>query len=315
MNDVSWAAVGLSAFAVALVVAPAGAWLLPRLGLVAVPNERSSHTRPTPIGVGVVVPLAVMAAVLLSGAEMSMVVFVAVAFAAFGFIDDFADLSVGWRLAGQLALALVGTRVIEIPVTLALPVAAGVVAAVNGVNFMDGINGITALHGAIFGATLAVAGASAESSTWVSLGIATSAACIGYLPNNFPNAKSFPGDVLPYFLASTLILGLVDIARYHPVAILGVGALVPMALDTSMTVIHRARRGERLTQAHRSHAYQRLARLTSHVTASLAFSTLSLLTALSLPIALLTTPSIGLVYLLGAGSGVGLALAALPQDA
>jgi hypothetical protein len=35
--------------------------------------------------------------------------------------------------------------------------------------------------------------------------------------------------------------------------------LFPIFLDATLTIIARARRGERLTEAHRSHLYQRLA--------------------------------------------------------
>jgi UDP-GlcNAc:undecaprenyl-phosphate/decaprenyl-phosphate GlcNAc-1-phosphate transferase len=314
MFDDLWIAAGV-AFALALGLAPLCAKAMPRLGLVDVPNQRSSHTYPTPRGVGLVVPLAVVVAALATGTEAPAPMAAALALAILGLAADTWDLPPAWRLAAQFLVAFGGAWALGLPVALTVPAAVVIVAAVNGANFMDGINGITALHGALFGACLALAAASASIFAWQVIGVAMAAACLGYLPNNFPVARSFPGDVLPYFLAGTYTLGLMDLAMQRPILLLGVGVLIPIALDTSVTVVRKAHGGESLIQPHRTHAYQRLARRTSHTTASLTLFALSLMCAVSLPVGLAASAATGVLYLTLATAASLAALAAVPNRA
>jgi UDP-N-acetylmuramyl pentapeptide phosphotransferase/UDP-N-acetylglucosamine-1-phosphate transferase len=90
--------------------------------------------------------------------------------------------------------------------------------------------------------------------------IVVAAACIGFLPWNFPRARIFLGDVgsggvgylVPLLALLTMRSGNIDIVRAHL-------PLVPLFGDAVWTIARRWRNGERLTQPHRSHLYQRLA--------------------------------------------------------
>jgi UDP-N-acetylmuramyl pentapeptide phosphotransferase/UDP-N-acetylglucosamine-1-phosphate transferase len=191
-----------------------------------------------------------------------------------GGIDDFRSLTARTRLLLQLViggLVAFGTAGVSTHIDdylVAGMVTLIVVAYVNAFNFMDGINGISAVSGAITAAWLATV-AIAESQwavAWLAAGLAGT--CIGFLPWNFPVARIFLGDAGSYFLGVTLaaLAATLWVAGASPV--LCAAPFLPYLFDTGFTLILRAKRGEPLTQAHREHLYQRLARRTGHVTST-----------------------------------------------
>ena len=67
------------------------------------------------------------------------------------------------------------------------------------------------------------------------------------------------GDVGSAFLGYTFAVLAVLAAEKNPrLAICGVLLVWPFVIDTTLTIVRRALRGERLHEAHRSHLYQRL---------------------------------------------------------
>lgn len=232
-----------------------------RLGLVDVPNHRSSHTLPTPRAGGIACLAAVLAAALaaeLMGSRPSWpVVAAATVLALVGLGDDHSDLPPWVRLVAQLGaggatgLALGGPW-------LALAGLLVVPAFVNAVNFMDGINGMTALTMAVWGGNVLAVGRDVGSDALAGLGGATAGVALGFLPFNVPSARMFLGDVGSYLLGALagggLLLGWAEGA---PILVLA----APMAIyaaDTSVALLRRAARGERLLDAHREHVYQQL---------------------------------------------------------
>lgn len=278
----TWLLSALAAFFATLI----GSWVLsrvlPRVGLVAVPNSRTSHTRLTTIGVGVIVPVVVALAVQITFGTLPALIVVALAMATLGFLEDLREIAPAVRLGVQTSIAFAGVMTINLPWWFVVPSVLAVVATVNGLNFMDGINGITATEGSLLGLVLLFSAWITNSDIWTLAGLLLVSTCLGYLPNNFPHALGFPGDVLPYFLGALFTFGLLDMATISLNVILGAGALLPAAIDTARTLIRKVQRGDRLTSAHRDHAYQRLSRVTSHAAATFTFLRLSILGALSL---------------------------------
>jgi len=141
----------------------------------------------------------------------------------------------------------------------------------NAFNFMDGINGIAGLQALTTGVGTALIahelGATSHSELIV-VALAIAGAALGFLPQNFPRAKVFMGDVssatLGFMLAA---LAFALAAATSPWVLFWVGLLhANFVLDTGITLVRRALRGERLSQAHREHFYQRLVRAgRSHV--------------------------------------------------
>jgi Fuc2NAc and GlcNAc transferase len=133
--------------------------------------------------------------------------------------------------------------------------------AINLFNFMDGIDGLAgsqALFVAGASAVLAWAGDRADTAVLPAL---TAGACCGFLAWNRPPARIFMGDVGSGFLG--LWLGAVALVLWVPGSVTMWTSIVLGSVsiaDATTTLVRRALGGRRWYQAHRSHAYQRLAR-------------------------------------------------------
>jgi Fuc2NAc and GlcNAc transferase len=253
-----------------------------RHGLLDHPNQRSSHSTPTPRGGGLAI---VIASVLAVGAQrlLGMLeprLFAArvvggLAVAAVGFMDDRRRVSARLRLlvhagAAVLAMALlgglppiqIGAQVLHFGIGGFVFGALAIIWALNLFNFMDGIDGIAAGE-AVFvcgaGALLAVRFEAGGG--WSPAALAVCAAAVGFLIWNWPPARIFMGDVGSGYLGYAIALFALADGREQPVAIFSWLILGGVFLcDSTATLAVRVLRRERVFDAHRSHAYQRLAR-------------------------------------------------------
>lgn len=260
-----------------------------RHGVVDVPNDRSSHQTPTPRGGGLSIVLTASAALLVLaslGAVRSALLLALIgggmAVAIVGLADDRRRVSPGVRIAVHLAAAIwalgwlgapaplrVGEHIIAFGWLGFVLGILGIVWVLNLFNFMDGIDGIAGSE-AIFvcwsGALLAADGSVAVAA------VVIGCACLGFLWWNWPPARIFMGDVGSGYLGYVLAVLALAAARDNPVAI-WVWLIVGGAffVDATVTLARRTLRQERLHEAHRSHAYQWLARRwRSHLRVTLA---------------------------------------------
>jgi Fuc2NAc and GlcNAc transferase len=136
---------------------------------------------------------------------------------------------------------------------------------INLFNFMDGIDGIAGAQ-AVFmllgGAVLsALANAEVISSPVWMLMLCVVAATVGFLLLNWPPAKIFMGDVGSTWLAFmvfALALLSVQVGWLSYATWLVLAAV--FVTDATVTLLTRLLRGDRWYEAHRNHAYQKLAR-------------------------------------------------------
>ena len=263
----------------------AGTWLARgyalRRSLLDQPGDRRSHRIATPRGGGIAIAIAALVAIVALAVRqpLEIVLLACAAFglvlvAGIGWIDDHRPLSpwsrlaihalaAGWLCAG---LYLSGRSV---PVCAVAGIAALVL--VNVWNFMDGIDGLAATQGVVVLAALGIAGGAGLP---VHLGLALSAAVLGFLPFNAPRARIFMGDVgsgaLGYLVALVLgvWMGRRPAAEWW-VALLPLGAFL---LDSGLTLASRMLRGERWWLPHVEHAYQRWSRRSgSHMRPTLGY--------------------------------------------
>ena len=250
-----------------------------RRRILAMPNARSSHATPVAGigGVGFVAPVAAWLiwhavqgdafAVALAGGALAL--------ALVGLLDDLRDLSAALRLALHLLVA--GALVAALGETgLIVGVALTVALAwfVNLYNFMDGIDGLAASQGVLF--CLGALWFGEPGGLAPALGL-LAAGCLGFLCLNWPPAKIIMGDVGSYFLgfvigAIALRLGFADGLPWVTSAIL----LAAFWVDASYTLLARWFTGQRVAAAHRSHAYQKLARRFGHARVTLGLWALGL---------------------------------------
>ena len=250
---------------------------------VAEPNERSSHTVPTPQGGGFAVLAAVVLAMLAASLfpavdQRALVALWPVAagmllLAGTGAYDDIVHLRVAPRFVLQfvaIALALAAlpddARVVPmLPwwVERTVLLVAGVY-LVNVVNFMDGIDWMTAAEVVPVTAALWIAFVGL-SPTDAAVAIAVTGAMLGFAPFNRPVAKLFLGDVGSLPLGLLLFWLLLRLAADGHLA---AALLLPLyyLADATVTLVRRLARGDNVLRAHRTHFYQRATDLGFSVT-------------------------------------------------
>ena len=277
-----------------------------------VPNERSSHTSPTPRGAG----LAVVVAFLLGLVALSIVnsisdeVFLAIAIpglivAIIGWLDDRGHLtSAKWRLIGHFACASLAVWLVgglpELPLansTIDFGLAGDIFAVVylvwmlNLFNFMDGIDLITGVQTVTPSVGVAMLLLiSTESDLWKIFTV-LAASIMGFLFFNLPPAKIFLGDVGSGFIGFTTAVISLVIAKNEPlVAWAMIILLAVFVTDATVTLLRRLLSREHVYVAHRTHAYQHLSKkLNSHLPVSLGVGAINLF--FLLPIAWLVVES------------------------
>jgi UDP-GlcNAc:undecaprenyl-phosphate GlcNAc-1-phosphate transferase len=262
----SLAVVAFGLLVSALLLWPAGR-ILRALGVVDVPNARSSHTIPTIRGAGIAVLLAWGITVVV-GTQPPLGFLLGVGLIVLlGAIDDFRTLPPTVRLLGQILLsALIANSLIaalrpDVPHAIALIVLTlFLTATINSVNFMDGVNGMSVLHAVMWGITYAaiLIAFVRPDSPWSVISAALAGAFLAFLPWNARRvARAFLGDAGSYGLGA--VVGSVAVVTW---AVTGswVAALLPLGiygLDTLLTVIRRVFARKSLFEAHREHVYQR----------------------------------------------------------
>lgn len=238
--------------------------------LLAIPNERSSHDTPTPHGGGVAIAMTWFFGLvyiftykaidiqlfesLMVGSMLSIV----------SFLDDLYELSPRKRLLTQAFVSIVGLYflgglsqinmgffVIENQIVTNGLAFLGIMWCINLYNFLDGIDGYAGSE-AVF---LGLAGWLILSGDYFLVFIVS---VLGFLVWNWHKAKIFMGDV-----GSTLLgYNVAVFAIYSQNN--GTSILIWLILfglfwfDATLTLIRRYRNGEKLSCAHKKHAYQRL---------------------------------------------------------
>ncbi|MGE8484131.1 MAG: MraY family glycosyltransferase [Pseudomonas sp.] len=290
-----------------------------------VPNDRSSHTVPTPRGGGVsiVVTFLVCLAAMWVGELIDSRFFIGAAgagllVAVVGFMDDHGHIAARWRLLGHFAGAAWvlawtgGLAPIEVAgIVLDLRWAGDLFALfylvwlLNLYNFMDGIDGIASVEAicVCFGACLLYWVSGHPNLIWGPLFLAM--AVLGFLFWNFPPAKIFMGDAASGFLG--IILGVLSLqaAAVEPRFLWGWLILLGVFIvDATFTLLRRLLRGDKVYEAHRSHAYQYASRQHGrHLPVTTAVAVINVFWLL--PIALGVT-------IFGLDGGLGVVVAYIP---
>ena len=277
-----------------------------------VPNERSSHTSPTPRGAGLAVVVAFLLGLiaLLVENTISDEVFLAIAIpglvvALIGWLDDRGHLtSAKWRLIGHFACASLAVWLTgglpELPLansTIDFGLAGNIAAVfylvwmLNLFNFMDGIDLITGVQTVTTSAGVAMLLLiSTESDLWKVFVVLT-ASISGFLFFNLPPAKIFLGDIGSGFIGFTTAVISLVVAEDEPlVAWAMIILLAVFVTDATVTLLRRLLSREHVYVAHRTHAYQHLSKkLNRHLPISLGVGAINLF--FLLPIAWLVVES------------------------
>ena len=281
------------------------------------PNERSSHSTIVLRGGGIIFSLSMIAWAVLMVVQgqniMPYLPFMAglILIAGVSFIDDVHSLPDSVRLVAQfvaMALMFWSMGIMNWDMWWIVPIALIVcVGATNIINFMDGINGITAGYALAMLVPLALldSGFKIQDSS-VSGFIEPSyliVAILGVFVFSIFNfrpkgkAKCFAGDVgsigiafIILFAAGRLIIQTGDLTYFILILIYGV--------DGCLTICHRIMLHENLGEAHRKHAYQLMCNelKIGHVKISLLYMVLQLAVSLGFIYLIPNTPAAHWIY-------------------
>ena len=294
--------------------------------LIDIPNERSSHSVPTPRGGGVAIVTSFLAVLLilnqfdwLSNSACLALSGAGIAVAVTGFLDDHGHIAAHRRLLVHFSAAAWGLYWLggfpPLIIFGCLPdlgwigdvcAAVYIVWLLNLYNFMDGIDGLAGIEAI----TVCSSGAllvwliAPDATAWMLPALLVTAV-LGFLFWNFPPARIFMGDAGSGFLGITLALLSLQAAWIEPrllwVWLILLGTFI---VDASVTLCRRVLRGEKFYEAHCSHAYQYASRsLGAHRPVTLAISAINIFWLL---------PIAGLVALEKLDGIAGLAVAHLP---
>jgi UDP-GlcNAc:undecaprenyl-phosphate GlcNAc-1-phosphate transferase len=271
------------ALALVLVLTPAVGGMARRLGAVDEPSRRRLNALPIPRLGGLALLLGILVpalAFLPIGREMRGLLLGAAVATTVGAIDDFRGLAWWQKLGGQLAAAsippafgiwidrftfpLLTDPYAELPAWVGVPATVvWIVALMNMVNFLDGMDGLAAGVCAIAGGTFSVIALSLGRPEAAILSAIVAGACFGFLRHNFYPARIFMGDsgalLLGFTLAGLAIQGLLKTASifalFFPLFVLA----IPI-LDSGFVIARRLKHGERLYAADQAHLHFRFLR-------------------------------------------------------
>ena len=270
------------AFSIFALLSYLGVWIIRRYAenrqLLDHPNERSSHSMPTPRGGGLAIVVLVTGAGLWSASDAGfshalIYIVCGIIIAYLGWRDDVSSLSTRVRFAVQGLVAAVSIYGLGYFKTVTIPLFGelhlGVIGVIitflwiigltNAYNFMDGIDGIAggvALAGGL-GWMMLASNMRNAFVFWIALAIAASS--LGFLAHNWSPAKIFMGDVASTFLGYTFaVLPLLSADQGGDALMLGTLLMWTFIMDAGVTFIRRALKRENVFSAHRTHLYQRL---------------------------------------------------------
>lgn len=250
--------------------------------IIDTPNERSSHTVPTPRGGGLAIVLSFYAALMafyyLGHVDNSILYGLSgiASIAVIGFIDDHDHIPARYRLLVHFSAAAWACYWLGI-----IPWSSGgnlfitsifwggtvfyLVWMLNLYNFMDGIDGIATVEAITVMASAVLLLFLSNNNANIGLMTALLASLLGFLLWNWPPAKIFMGDVGSAFLG--ILIGSFSLITANDGSLNFIIWLILLAVfitDATYTLLVRLFRGEKVYQAHRSHAYQFLSRRFGH---------------------------------------------------
>ena len=277
-----------------------------RIGAVGEVRSRDVHTIPTPRMGGLAMMLGFVIAMLFASRipfsqglfhenhQAWVVMIGAVLICLLGMADDLWDLDWMLKMAGQLLISVFvawgGLQIISLPLgslvtaspSLSMAITAFlIVASINAVNFVDGLDGlasgIVAIGGiafAIYSYVLARTSPSYASMATL-IDVAMVGICTGFIMHNWHPAKLFMGDsgsmLLGYLItcASIVMTGHIDPASVHTSVYLPVfmPILLPVlvlflpVLDMCLAIVRRLSKGQSPMHPDRMHLHHRMLRI------------------------------------------------------
>ena len=277
--------------------------LIRRLRVFDIPNERSSHSFPTPRGGGLAIVVGFLIGVLLiqiigTAVPIRSQYFWGFMFSLFliagvSFYDDIQHRGIKVKLVTQLVSILIVMAAGNVIDVVRLPWLGEVQAFIvlypltlvwllgltNAYNFMDGLDGMAASTAVVACGFFSYIAFREGSHFAYLVSLVLGAATLGFLVFNWSPAKIFMGDVGSTFLGFSFATLAIVAARYdhgHTSLFVMPLLLFHFIFDSIFTLVRRLRNGDDVFQGHRTHLYQLMNRLGySHKAVALIYAGLA----------------------------------------
>ena len=274
--EVLWGAI--VALGIVILLTPAVGGMARMLGVVDEPGARRLNRRAVPrlgglaLFFGIFVPAL---AFLPLGRETKGLLLGAAVATTVGAVDDFRGLVWWEKLGGQIAAAAIPTGfgiwvhrftfpvvgVHALPEWVGVPLTVlWIVAIMNMVNFLDGLDGLAAGVCAISGFTFCLIALSLGRPDTAILAAVVLGACVGFLRHNFYPARIFMGDsgalLLGFILGALSVQGLLKTAAVATLLFPLIVLAIPI-IDTSFVVAKRLKYGRPVYTADTWHLHHR----------------------------------------------------------
>ncbi len=247
--------------------------------IIDIPNERSSHTIPTPRGGGAAIVILLLVSILYSYLSdlFSLETLCALGIGTFivaiaGWVDDHRHIhalvrAIVYALSATWAIAWLNVEYNFYSELFIFPygliscvfIIIGIVWLTNLFNFMDGTDALAATQSICTSTAVSFLFWLEGQQGMMLVSSVMLASCCGFLYWNWPPAKIFMGDVgscaLGFCFAILAVLG--EITNSIPIPVWFI-LLSVFICDATFTLLTRVVRGEQWYKAHKSHAYQRL---------------------------------------------------------
>jgi UDP-GlcNAc:undecaprenyl-phosphate GlcNAc-1-phosphate transferase len=265
----------LLAFGVGLLIIQIYFKVAKYFGIIDKPNNRSSHLEPTLRGGGILFPLMYILVgiwCLYIGYQPISVWFLLGIFliAAISFWDDVSELSPILRVLVHLVsvgLLIWQTGIFDLGILAVVIAIILIIGSINAYNFMDGINGITALY------SMVVVGSLHYLMPEMKLEYVLVSLLVFAIFNIRKKAVCFSGDVgsvtMAYIIAFCIAKLMVQTQEIKWIFLLGI-----YGIDSIITILYRLKRKENIFKPHRTHLYQYLAneKGMSHISVSAIYA-------------------------------------------
>lgn len=260
--------ISIISFISALVLSFLLRFLARKKNLLDIPNDRSSHTIPTPKGGGLAIIITFVSVLVYmyfnEGIEKSLffALLCVIPISLISIIDDIVTLSVRVRILVQLVSSVLalymlgGIETVNIGVYTINGIWLNIVSLLtvlwltNLYNFLDGLDGYAASEAVFVGLSAFILFQS-------NVGLFLAFSTLGFLVFNWPKASFFMGDVGSAslgFIFAILLLSDAGTSNF-------LGWIILLSLfwfDATVTLLRRVKNSEKLSQAHKKHMYQRL---------------------------------------------------------
>jgi UDP-GlcNAc:undecaprenyl-phosphate GlcNAc-1-phosphate transferase len=254
-----------------------------RFQWVDIPNNRSTHRHETVVGGGIIIAGCFGGYLIFFHIELLYIAMAILMISIVGFLDDLKDLPWELRLVFQfIAIILASFQVglfYSFDIIITCLILFLYLSWINAFNFMDGLNGMSALYSIVAATSLLYINYNIVQFTQARLILLLVAGLVAFGFFNIRKAAiSFMGDAgalsIPLILGYFLITLMIATDNWF-----FIGLFMLFGIDAFFTVVERILKGHNIAKAHRLHLYQLMADKTdwSHLKISFAYASIQLI--------------------------------------